>query len=196
MTSAGTVPEVLARRPKRADARRNYELLVEAAREAFGEDGVGTSLEDIARRAGVGIGTLYRHFPTRRDLFEAVYVSEVVSLCESAQELSGLPPWDALAEFLHGVVRYASTKRAIAEELTASGGLSELYPACRREINKAGEPLLERAQAAGVARPDASFDDVLRMLSGITMVAFVEEGQRERVVDMAIDGLRRQPSAN
>ena len=196
MTSVGTVPDVLARRPKRADARRNYELLVEAAREAFGEGGVGTSLEDIARRAGVGIGTLYRHFPTRRDLFEAVYVSEVVSLCESAEELQGLSPWDALAEFLHGVVRYASTKRAIAEELTASGGLSELYPACRMEINKAGAPLLERAQAAGVARPDASFDDVLRMLSGITMVAFVEEGQRERVVDMAIDGLRRQPSAN
>ena len=196
MTSAGTVPDVLARRPKRSDARRNYELLVEAAREAFGEGGVGTSLEDIARRAGVGIGTLYRHFPTRRDLFEAVYVSEVVSLCESAEELSGLSPWDALAEFLHGVVRYASTKRAIAEELTASAGLSELYPACRMEINKAGAPLLERAQAAGAARSDASFDDVLRMLSGITMVAFTEPGQRERVVDMAIDGLRRQPSAN
>ncbi len=197
MTSAGTVPEVLARKPKRADARRNYELLIEAARDAFGEGGVGASLEDIARRAGVGIGTLYRHFPTRQDLFEAVYVNEVETLCRSAEGLEATPAWDALVTWLHRLVSYASTKRAIAEELTASGGSpSQLFLTCRQEINKTGEPLLERAQEAGVARADASFDDVLRMISGITMVAFTEPGQRERVVDMAIDGLRRQPSAN
>src|ERR1700742_3062983 len=104
MTSAGTVPGVLARRPKRADARRNYELLVEAARDAFGEGGVGASLEDIARRAGVGIGTLYRHFPTRQDLFEAVYVNEVVTLCQSADGLEALPAWDSLVSWLHRLV--------------------------------------------------------------------------------------------
>jgi AcrR family transcriptional regulator len=193
MTSAGTVPEVLARRPKRADARRNYELLVEAARDAFAEGGVSTSLEDIARRAGVGIGTLYRHFPTRQDLFEAVYVNEVETLCRSVERLRALPPWEALVAWLRGVVGYASTKRAIAEELTASGGgPSELFRTCRQEINRAGEPLLKRAQDAGVARSDATFDDVLKMISGITMVAFVEPGQLERVLEMAFDGLRQQ----
>jgi AcrR family transcriptional regulator len=197
MTSAGTVPEVLARRPKRADARRNYELLLDAARDAFAEGGVSTSLEDIARRAGVGIGTLYRHFPTRQDLFEAVYVNEVETLCQSAAGLTALRPWDALVTWLRGVVRYAATKRAIAEELTSSGaGPSELFRTCRQEINKAGEPLLKRAQDAGVARADATFDDVIRMISGMTMVAFVEPGQMERVLDMAFDGLRRQPSAD
>jgi AcrR family transcriptional regulator len=197
MTSAGTVPEVLARRPKRADARRNYQLLLDAARDAFAEGGVSTSLEDIARRAGVGIGTLYRHFPTRQDLFEAVYVNEVETLCQSAEGLKALRPWDALVTWLRGVVRYAATKRAIAEELTSSGaGTSELFRTCRQEINKAGEPLLKRAQDAGVARADATFDDVIRMISGMTMVAFVEPGQMERVLDMAFDGLRRQPSAD
>jgi AcrR family transcriptional regulator len=197
MTSAGTVPEVLARRPKRADARRNYQLLLDAARDAFAEGGVSTSLEDIARRAGVGIGTLYRHFPTRQDLFEAVYVNEVETLCQSAEGLRALRPWDALVSWLRGVVRYAATKRAIAEELTTSGaGTSELFRACRQEINKAGEPLLKRAQDAGVARADATFDDVIRMISGMTMVAFVEPGQLERVLDMVFDGLRRQPSAD
>ncbi len=197
MTSAGTVPEVLARRPKRADARRNYQLLLDAARDAFAEGGVSTSLEDIARRAGVGIGTLYRHFPTRQDLFEAVYVNEVETLCQSAAGLQALRPWDALVTWLRGVVRYAATKRAIAEELTASGSnSSELFKTCRQEIMKAGGPLLRRAQDAGVARPDANFDDVLRMISGMTMVAFVEPGQMERVLDMAFDGLRRQPTVD
>src|SRR5262245_58081531 len=96
MTSAKTVPEVLARRPKRADARRNYEKLVVAAREAFAEDGTAASLEDIARRAGVGIGTLYRHFPTRQDLLEAAYVEEVEAISRSAEDLAELPPWEAL----------------------------------------------------------------------------------------------------
>ncbi|HEX4016643.1 MAG TPA: helix-turn-helix domain-containing protein [Frankiaceae bacterium] len=197
MTSAGTVPEVLARRPKRADAQRNYQLLLEAAREGFGEGGVSTSLEDIARRAGVGIGTLYRHFPTRQDLFEAVYVNEVVTLCESAEGLTALSAWDALVTWLRRVVRYAATKRAIAEELTASGGgPSPLFLTCRQEINKTGEPMLKRAQDAGVARADATFDDVLRMISGMTMVTFVEPGQLERVLEMIFDGLRRQPTAN
>jgi AcrR family transcriptional regulator len=87
MASAPQVPEVFSRRPKRADARRNYETLISAAREAFAEDGVSASLEDIARRAQVGIGTLYRHFPTRQDLFESVYVDEVEALCRTADDL-------------------------------------------------------------------------------------------------------------
>lgn len=189
MTSVG-VPEVFARRPKRADARRNYEALVAAAREAFGERGTAASLEEIARRAQVGIGTLYRHFPTRRELLEAVYVDEVEALCRSAAELADLPPWDAFVAWINRFVAYVATKRALAEELVDS----EVFRGCRTAIYAAGEPMLRRAQEARVARPDATFDDVLRLLSGITTAQFTEPGQRERVLGFALDGLR-QPTA-
>ena len=102
MTTPHTEPQPLRERPKRADARRNYENLLAAARVAFTEDDAETSLEDIARRAGVGIGTLYRHFPTRQDLIEAVYVDEVEALSRSALELAQLPAWEALDGWLHG----------------------------------------------------------------------------------------------
>lgn len=189
MTSVG-VPEIFARRPKRADARRNYEALVAAAREAFGERGTAASLEEIARRAQVGIGTLYRHFPTRRELLEAVYVDEVEALCRSAAELADLPPWDAFVAWINRFVAYVATKRALAEELVDS----EVFRGCRTAIYAAGEPMLRRAQEARVARPDATFDDVLRLLSGITTAQFTEPGQRERVLGFALDGLR-QPTA-
>lgn len=190
MTSVG-VPEVFARRPKRADARRNYEALVGAAREAFGERGTAASLEEIARRAQVGIGTLYRHFPTRRELLEAVYVDEVEALCRSAAELADLPPWDAFVAWINRFVAYVATKRALAEELVDS----EVFRGCRTAIYAAGEPMLRRAQEAGVARPDATFDDVLRLLSGITTAQFTEPGQRERVLGFALDGLRQPTNA-
>src|ERR1700710_2314888 len=92
------------RRPKRADARRNYDKLIESARAAFTENGAEASLEDIARRAGVGIGTLYRHSPTRQDLIEATYLEEVEALCASAAEFAGLDAWAALSGWL---MRYA-----------------------------------------------------------------------------------------
>jgi AcrR family transcriptional regulator len=192
MTSASQVPEVFSRRPKRADARRNYEALISAAREAFAEDGISASLEDIARRAQVGIGTLYRHFPTRQDLFESVYVDEVEALCRTADDLADLPPWDALVGWLHRFVRYTATKRALAEALNRDSGL---FRTCRTEVYAAGEPLLKRAQQAGMARSDTSFDDVLRLLSGITMIHFAEPGQLERVLGLAFDGLRHRPPA-
>ncbi|TDD64588.1 TetR/AcrR family transcriptional regulator [Jiangella aurantiaca] len=189
---AGSAPaDVFARRPKRADARRNYEKLLSAAREAFAEAGVSASLEDIARRARVGIGTLYRHFPTRQDLFESVYVDEVEALCRAADELAGLPPWDALAGWLRRFVSYAATKRAIAEALNHD---SPVFATCRKAIDAAGRPLLRRAQESGDARPDASFDDVLRLVGGVTMYPFADPAQLERVLTMALDGIRvRRP---
>ena len=119
MSSTDTTTEVLARRPTRADALRNYEKLIASAREAFAEAGKPTSLEEIARRAHVGIGPLYRHFPTRQALLEAVYVDEVEALCRSADDLADLPPWDGLIAWLHRFVAYLGTKRALAEELLA-----------------------------------------------------------------------------
>src|ERR1700730_15683050 len=115
MTSTDSLPDVLARRPQRADARRNYETLIAVARETFATEGVSTSLEEIARKAGVGIGTLYRHFPTRQDLLESVYADDVEAVCRSADEVADLPPWEALATWLQRFVGYLGTKRALAE---------------------------------------------------------------------------------
>ncbi|MEO5900979.1 MAG: helix-turn-helix domain-containing protein [Ilumatobacteraceae bacterium] len=186
VTTATTLPGALRRRPKRADALRNYEALLAAARQAFATDGTEASLEDIARRANVGIGTLYRHFPTRRDLFEGVYVNEVEALCRAAADLQGAPPWEALVTWLRRFVRYTATKRAIIEELAKQ---SPLFKGCRSEIVAAGEPLLARAQATGEVRTDINFDDLLRLFGGITMQPFSEPEQLERVLGMAIDGL-------
>ncbi|RLP86035.1 TetR/AcrR family transcriptional regulator [Micromonospora sp. CV4] len=187
MSSAGQAPEVFARRPKRADARRNYDALIAAARDAFAEHGAAASLEDVARRAGVGIGTLYRNFPSRRHLFEAVYVEEVRALSRSAADLAELPPWDALVAWLHRFVAYVATKRALAEELLHD---SEIFRSCRTEIYAAGEPLMNRAQAAGEVRDDIGFDDVVRLISGLTMAQFPAPEQRDRVLGVALDGLR------
>jgi AcrR family transcriptional regulator len=181
----------LATRPKRADARRNYDKLVAAAREAFGELGGAASLEDIARRAGVGIGTLYRHFPSRQALLEAVYVEEVEAMARSAEEFADLEPWDALVGWLRRFVRYAATKKIVMEELlTYTGADSQVLIGCRSAINNAGEPLLKRAQEAGVVRADASFIDVARMIGGIAVIKNAEPDQIERIFDIAVDGLR------
>ena len=117
MSTTETLPETLLTRPKRADARRNYEKVLAAAREAFAEGGESTSLEQIARRAGVGIGTLYRHFPTRQALLEALYVDEVTEVCRTAQQLDGSDPWEALNSWFDRLIAYMATKQALSHEL-------------------------------------------------------------------------------
>jgi AcrR family transcriptional regulator len=191
MATAKTEPTELVARPKRADARRNYEKLIAAAREAFTEDDRSASLEDIARRAGVGIGTLYRHFPARADLIEAVYVDEVDAMCRSADGLGDQPPWDALVGWLHGFVGYVATKQALADELFALADRdAEVFNSCRTALYGAGEPLLARAQEAGDVRPDATIDDVLRMVGGIAKIPAADPAEIERILSVALDGLR------
>ncbi|GAA1259236.1 MULTISPECIES: helix-turn-helix domain-containing protein [Streptomyces] len=182
---------VVAQRPRRADARRNFDALLAAARDAFAEKGAEASLEDIARQAGVGIGTLYRNFPTRRVLFETVYADEVDALCRLADELADAPPWDGLATWLRRFVDYTVTKRAIRDALS---GESDIFVACRRAMLDAGEPLLLRAQAAGEVRSDMSFDDLLRLISGVTGAAYVDTEQRDRVFGITLDGMRTRPA--
>ncbi|HET6174081.1 MAG TPA: helix-turn-helix domain-containing protein [Gaiellales bacterium] len=192
MPNAETELTAFSRRPQRADARRNYEKLISAAREAFTEDGTSASLEDIARRAQVGIGTLYRHFPTRQHLLEAVYVGEVEAMCRSAADLADLPPWDALVEWLRALVGFSATKRALSEEMLATiGSDAQVFGSCRVAISTAGESLLGRAQAAGVVRPDANFMDIARLLYGLAAVR-TDPGQIERLLDIVLDGLRYQ----
>jgi AcrR family transcriptional regulator len=190
MSSAESIQGVLAGRPQRADARRNYEKLIVAARETFATEGVGASLEEIARRAGVGIGTLYRHFPTRQDLLEHVYADDVDDVCRSAEDVADLPPWEAMTTWLQRFVNYITTKRALAECVNFQ---SDFFQGGRATVMGVGEKLLKAAQDAGTARPEVSFDDVLRLVGGLTMIEFPEEGQRERVFGMALDGLRLQP---
>ncbi|WP_328526656.1 TetR/AcrR family transcriptional regulator [Kribbella sp. NBC_00359] len=179
--------QVDVRRPTRADARRNFDALLGAARDAFAGKGADASLEDIARQAGVGIGTLYRNFPTRQDLFNAVYFGEIEELCQAAEDVADLPPWEALTTWLRRFVQYAATKRAIWESLNRD---SDRFKTAREAMYAAGTPLFERAQEAGDARKDVSFDDLLRMVSGLTAAGFVDDDQRARVLDIALDGVR------
>jgi AcrR family transcriptional regulator len=179
--------------PKRADARRNYERILTAARKAFAEGGESTSLEEIARRAGVGIGTLYRHFPSRQVLLETLYVKEVHEVCRSASQGDD-DPWKALSVWCEGLIGYLTTKRALAQELLKY--LDEdaaLFQECRRTVFAAGEPLLERAQAVGVVRRDVAFSDVLHMLAGISRMPANDPDQVRHVVRIALDGLRYRP---
>ena len=178
-------------RPMRADARRNYEKVVAAAREAFAEGGASTSLEEIARRAGVGIGTLYRHFPSRQALLEAVYVGEVQELCRTASELEELEPWDALVAWLHRFVEYLGTKQALAAELLDYVDRdATVFRDSRAALFAAGEPLLERAQAAGAVRPDIDLGEIIQMVGGIAKISAAEPAQIERILAVALDGLR------
>src|SRR3954454_18130983 len=179
--------QVDVRRPQRADARRNFDALLAAARDAFAAKGVDASLEDIARQAGVGIGTLYRNFPARQDLLNAVYFGEIEELCIAADEAADLPPWEALTTWLNRFVGYAAPKRAIGEALHPESGN---FPAAREAMYAAGTPLFQRAQQAGQVRKDISFDDLLRMVSGLTAAGFVDNAQRERVLAIALDGVR------
>src|SRR6201999_4151648 len=135
MSATDSPTEILITRPKRADARRNYDKVIAAAREAFAEGGTSTSLEEIARRAEVGIGTLYRNFPNRQALLEAVYVDEVESLCRSAAEFDGLAPWDAFVAWMHRLVGYLATKQALAHELLEyTDRDAPLFQTCRAAL--------------------------------------------------------------
>jgi AcrR family transcriptional regulator len=183
-------PELQLQRPKRADARRNYDTLVGAARAVFAEDGTSAPLEEIAERAGVGIGTLYRHFPTRQALLEAVYVDEVEAMARAADDLSELPPWDALSQWLHQYVGFAATKRALNEALMETDPNSNVLLTCRTAIVGAGTALIERAQRAGVVRSDTNFTDVVRMVGAIAMVPTEDPEQKKRLLELALDGLR------
>jgi AcrR family transcriptional regulator len=180
-------------RPKRADARRNYEKVVAAAREAFAAGGASTSLEEIARRAEVGIGTLYRHFPNRQALLEAVYVDEVEALCRSAADLAELPPWEALVGWLHRFVAYMATKQALAQELMSYVDRDAgVFQSCRAAMYAAGGPLLERAQQAGIVRADTDLTEVIQMVGGIVKIPTGDPAQIDHILDVALDGLRYQ----
>lgn len=183
-----------AGRPRRADAKRNYERLVTAARAVFAKEGGGASMEAVAKEAGVGIGTLYRHFPKRIDIVEAVYredVDELTRVAESA--VVELEPWPALVAWLEAFVRYAIGKKRFLNELhEAFEKNPELRVASREHIVSALSIVLSRAQEAGVVRTDIDAPDLMQLLGSMCMSATLTPEQSARLLVMIEDGLRPQ----
>ncbi|MFE0172600.1 TetR/AcrR family transcriptional regulator [Streptomyces sp. NPDC059002] len=160
-------------RAMRADARRNYERLLAEARTAFAEHGTGASLEDVARRAGVGIGTLYRHFPNRHALMSAVWEDAVSDLLARSHALLDDPqPCSALVAWLRAIVTHAGEYRGLSSALmSASHDDSSALARCSKPMREAGSTLLARAQEAGAVRPDVSISDLLQLTNAISLAA-------------------------
>ncbi len=196
--AAPVVTEQLAEgeRPMRADARRNYQRLLEAGREVLTERGSEASMEEIARRADVGVGTLYRHFPRRIDLVEAVYREDVDGLVELARIVNERDdPWQGLVDWLIGFVKYGQSKRVFLTELhEAFEKNPDLVLSLREKIAAAVSTVLVRAQQAGVARTDIDHADLMQLVGGMCMARNATFAQNERLLQLVLDGVRTQPA--
>jgi AcrR family transcriptional regulator len=179
-------------RPRmRADARRNYDRLVDAARKTFQAEGSGATLEAVASVAGVGIGTLYRHFPTRLALLEAVYREDVEALGAVADRSESLPPWEAMTGWLEQFVEYARTKHALFNQLAEAYGKDSTFMSyCRDILQSSASKVLTRAQEAGVARADVEPFDMMRLVHGVAMTPNPDPEQIRRMLNVVFDGLR------
>jgi AcrR family transcriptional regulator len=184
---------------KRADARRNYERLLAAAAAAFAEHGADdVSLEEIARRAGVGIGTLYRHFPARQVLLEAVYKDQVDALdALAAKLLVAESPGDALGAWMRAFLAFGRTKRSLSAALVETiGKNSELMSVCSMILRGRTDELLSRAQKAGEARPEVKPIDLIRLTHGLIMAtetAPADPDQPDRLISLVIDSVVTNP---
>lgn len=179
------------RRTRRVDARRNYERLVAAAREVFGERGVDAPLDDIARRAGIGNATMYRHFPSRRELIIAVYADEVEALCARGEALlSDDSPGNALVDWLRAFIAHVATKRELALAIPddQSDRRSELFDGWHEAMRSTAARLLARAQDAAAARSDLDPFDLLTLANGIA-VASSDTAQAQRCLELLRHGI-------
>ena len=190
--TAGPVTAGPARKP-RADSVRNRERVLEAAKAVFADGGPDGSLEAVARSAGVGIGTLYRHFPTRQALFEAVYRREVEQLVALSEQLAAdEPPLEALRRWLHANVEFVATKKGMSTALAvAIHAGSDLTAYSMDRLGGAVAPLLQRAKAAGAIRPDITPEDLLRTVVGLCYTHDKPgwTGSVLRLVDVFVDGM-------
>ncbi|MFJ4382146.1 TetR/AcrR family transcriptional regulator [Streptomyces albidoflavus] len=189
------MPTETDQRPLRADARRNRERLLVEARRAFAAHGTDTSLEEIARRAGVGIGTLYRHFPHREALLSAVFADAVGELLERARVLlEAERPCAALVEWLRSLITHASEYQGLSGALmSASSGTDSELSRCSDPMRDAGAALLGRAQEAGVVRPDISIGDLLQLTNAIALAAEATPDEPEladRLLSLTLRGIR------
>ncbi|MFD3436168.1 TetR/AcrR family transcriptional regulator [Streptomyces sp. NPDC058685] len=182
-------------RPRRADARRNYERLLGEARAAFAEHGTDASLEEIARRSGVGIGTLYRHFPNRHAMMNAVFQDALASLLERSRELAGAErPCTALVEWLRAIITHAGEYRGLSRALmSASHDRSSALSQSCEPLREAGNELLVRAQESGAVRPDVSIADLMQLTNAIALAAEQTPDDPEladRLLLLTLKGLR------
>jgi AcrR family transcriptional regulator len=182
----------------RADARQNHARLLAAATEAFAEHGADAPLEDIARRAGVGIGTLYRHFPTRLDLQAAAFRNQVSVLCGQAEDLMDEgPPGQAFLTWIKALAAYMTTKRGLSKALMeALGKDSEVISACWVAMRDTTERTLSEAQEAGLIRTDVASIDVMRLVHGVVSGTEHAPDQTPRLLSIMLDGLRPQAAAS
>jgi AcrR family transcriptional regulator len=189
-----TNPQSAPRRP-RSDAQRNRERILETAKVAFTRRGADASLDEIAKQSGVGAGTLYRHFPTRDALIEAVYRSEVEKLAAAGRSFAAaMPPIDALRSWMLLFIDYIAAKHIIAPALNSVvGGPSRLYEDSRNLIQAAMEELVKRAKRSGDLRSDLDASDLLRAVIGVSYVGHGNDWQQSarRLVDILIAGSRR-----
>jgi len=188
------LPAKPARKP-RADRIRNRERVLKAAKSVFAAAGPAGSLEAVARQARVGVGTLYRHFPNRQALFEAVYRHEVEQLVELAEQLgTDLPPLEALRRWMHANVEFVATKKGMSAALAvAVHASSDLTAYSMDRLGRALEALLRRAVTAGVIRDDIGTEDILRTIVGLCYTHDKPGWQSNvlRLVDVFVDGMRR-----
>ncbi len=183
-----------AKRRPRTDALRNRERILEVAKGAFTRHGAATSLDEIAKQAGVGAGTLYRHFPTRDALIEAVYRSEVEKLATAARGfIAAMSPIESLRAWLLLFVDYIAAKHIIAPALNSvAGGPSRIYEGSRGLVQGAIEELVKRAKKSGDVRRDIDASDLLRAVIGVSYVGSGGDWQQSarRLVDILIAGSR------
>lgn len=180
-------------RPLRADAQRNYDRLTAAARTVFARDGEDASMEAIAREAGVGVGTLYRHFPKRIDVVEAIYRNEVEQLVATAERaVAELEPWPAVVAYLEAFVRYATSKRTFLNELREAFAKDPAFRSSSRErIETAMNLVITNGQRAGTVRTDVDGADVSQLVGPMCTSPTLTEEQSGRLLAMILDGLRQ-----
>ena len=179
----------------RSDARQNHARLISAATAAFAEKGADAPLEDIARRAGVGIGTLYRHFPSRLDLQAAVFRTQVRTVCEQGDTLLATDaPQQALAAWARTLTGYLVTKRGLSRALIDAVGVeSELITSCWMAMRETTERLLVAGQRAGVIRGDVTATDVVRLVHGVAVSTEKQPDRAELLLSVTLDGLAAKP---
>ncbi|WP_432189046.1 TetR/AcrR family transcriptional regulator [Streptomyces sp. Tue6028] len=176
--------------PRRADAERNRDKILAAARAAFAEPGAQVSMAEVSRRAGVGMATLYRNFPGRRELLEALYVDEVDAVCEAAKTVGGETPGAAFAAWLHRFFAFFISKHDIASELLAqTDGDDPVFSENRARVLAAGRPLLTAAQEAREIREDLTLEQMCDMVIAIAAI-HGDPDYVEPILRAALDGLR------